>query len=683
MADDINLSDLEEALKKSEYQLQTQILKREAWELRLQEQISDIATGINQKCDQIFDALAAIQRQTSIIFGVKSQSSLSIEQKPKATTILMLDSKDEDRFKEILHSSKLNLAPCFKDFVEDPNSNLKVACMIEMLKKPVVETYFSRGWDIVFDEGKVFDEMSLKEKKSPIKPLKKIYLDEEDSSRKEVDFMTRPVPKPPPWKMVFFVVQLELYSTCKSTGKMNHHKNFLPIFKKSDLRVHLLSILVAPNVAFFKFDSIFRDFLEEKRTSFPSFIGCGMNKSSISDMAMKAWFSEANNLLRVITLLYYVNKMFTLLSIMHLDISDESTIGFASQQHIWVKALEISLEAKFIRDFVLGSETLKSSAIVPPPTVLDYVLKDLFHEVMESEMGSSSVEHKSSRSIKGAPLESLFTEFYLHALWFRNFRIHAIVVLWIEFVWEVLWCWEESQQLPRIPTNGPIDLSNCLINHKLHKLVVCMDKKYREIEGYTVGADESETAKEGLQIPRDIFPSQAVSKKDSGWKNDSNDAGVVAESLMLLKSCKIMHSPITQDPPPISGDMHQEQLKAAETLGGASSFSDQLEKEIMVSYMSTVKVANHDDVFEDVILWQSSRDWENEGNEEIRVSKSSVWPPHGKTLGFDSDFLTELKMVMTMTLDILYKKMVAVWMLDRPQQLQRMSLGDKTLSRGE
>lgn len=29
-----------------------------------------------------------------------------------------------------------------------------------------------------------------------------------------------------------------------------------------------------------------------------------------------------------------------------------------------------------------GSENLKSSAVIPPPTVLDRVLKDLFHERM-------------------------------------------------------------------------------------------------------------------------------------------------------------------------------------------------------------------------------------------------------------------------------------------------------------
>ncbi|KAH6761896.1 Rab3 GTPase-activating protein catalytic protein [Perilla frutescens var. hirtella] len=314
----------------------------------------------------------------------------------------------------------------------------------------------------------------------------------------------------------------------------------------------------------------------------------------------------------------------------HLGISDGSAIGFASQLHLLVKALEMSSEAKFIEDFVSGSETLKSSAVVPPPTVLDRVLKDLFHEVMEAETGSSPAEHKSSRSIKGAPLESLFAQFCLHALWFGNCSIRAIAVLWIEFVREVRWCWEESQQLPRMPANGPIDLSTCLINQKLHMLAVCIDKKYREAEGHTVGADESETTQEDLQIPRDISASHGVSKEGSGRKNDRNDAAGVAESMMLLKSRKIMHAPITQDPPPMTEDMHEERLKAAEALGDSFSFSAQLEKEILASDMSAFKAANPDAVFEDFIRWHSPRDWENDGNEEIGVSKSSVWPPRGK-----------------------------------------------------
>lgn len=34
--------------------------------------------------------------------------------------------------------------------------------------------------------------------------------------------------------------------------------------------------------------------------------------------------------------------------------------------------------------------------------------------------------HKTSRAIKGAPLESLFAQFCLHSLWFGNCNIRGI-----------------------------------------------------------------------------------------------------------------------------------------------------------------------------------------------------------------------------------------------------------------
>lgn len=40
-------------------------------------------------------------------------------------------------------------------------------------------------------------------------------------------------------------------------------------------------------------------------------------------------------------------------------------------------------------------------------------------------------------------------------------------MLWIEFVREVRWCWEELQPLPKMPVDASIDLSTCLINQKL------------------------------------------------------------------------------------------------------------------------------------------------------------------------------------------------------------------------
>ncbi|EPS69554.1 hypothetical protein M569_05211, partial [Genlisea aurea] len=64
--------------------------------------------------------------------------------------------------------------------------------------------------------------------------------------------------------------------------------------------------------------------------------------------------------------------------------ADEKYIGFSSQLRLLIKAFEMSLEAKFMEDFVSvensSAENLNSSAVIPPPTVLDRVLKDMFHE---------------------------------------------------------------------------------------------------------------------------------------------------------------------------------------------------------------------------------------------------------------------------------------------------------------
>lgn len=100
-----------------------------------------------------------------------------------------------------------------------------------------------------------------------------------------------------------------------------------------------------------------------------------------------------------------------------------------------------------------SSDNMKSSTVLPPPTVLDRVLKDLFHDEVKLPDFAKGGQ-KSSRAVKGAPLESLFAQFCLHSLWFGNCNIRAIAMLWIEFVREVRWCWEESQPLPKMPANA-------------------------------------------------------------------------------------------------------------------------------------------------------------------------------------------------------------------------------------
>ncbi|KAK2982727.1 hypothetical protein RJ640_025143 [Escallonia rubra] len=413
------------------------------------------------------------------------------------------------------------------------------------------------------------------------------------------------------------------------------------------------------------------------------------------------------------------------------DDSEGKTICFASQLRLLTNAMRTSLEAQFVEDFVSavdnsGSDRLRSSAVIPPPTVLDRVLKDLFHEglassyfiflpfrlhfavnvclkggAMEQSLcGTEALQrldeevectystegmqldfaeggHKSSRTIKGAPLESLFAQFCLHSLWFGDCNIRAIAVLWIEFVREVRWCWEESQPLPRMQANGVIDLSTCLINQKLHMLAICIDKKRQENQKFQESVETKDNisahAEDGNLFGRDLLhknrggegfdeesdsPSTSDGRLGSGASKSSlrskhqdvvmpadlkpsdrvrrGSAGVVG-SMMLMNSKQYMHAPFTQETPVMTEDMHEERLRAVEAFGDSFSFSAQLERDILSSDMSAFKAANLDASFEDFIRWHSPKDWENDDIGEGGVTGSDAkgrlrkdWPPPGR-----------------------------------------------------
>lgn len=356
-----------------------------------------------------------------------------------------------------------------------------------------------------------------------------------------------------------------------------------------------------------------------------------------------------------------------------------NNVGFASQLSLLVDALDMSFEAQFMEDFVSvekpGMDNLKSSMVVPPPSVVDRLLKELFQDGVKLS-GFRKSEHKNSRFIKGAPLESLFAQFCLSSLWFGNCNIRAIASFWIEFVREVRWCWEESQPLPRMPGSGSIDLSTCLINQKLQMLAICIEKKQQLNEEYhdCIGSeDDHSVSMENDQVvdvswktpdpgehsdkkcnspstptnvtnsvnggptydtkPDDFTPS-SDSKSSNYMRRGS--AGVVGP-MMLLKSHQSLHAPFTQEAPLMTEDMHEERLQAVDAFSDSSSFSAQLEKEILYSDMSAFKAANPEAVFEDFIRWHSPGDWEIDdplksepSSGFASVDSKNDWPPRGR-----------------------------------------------------
>ncbi|KAK9940853.1 hypothetical protein M0R45_017493 [Rubus argutus] len=361
--------------------------------------------------------------------------------------------------------------------------------------------------------------------------------------------------------------------------------------------------------------------------------------------------------------------------------SKGNRIGFASQLCLLVDALNMSFEAQFMEDFVSvenpGSDNLKSSMVIPPPTVIDRVLKELFHEGARLPNFAAG-EHKTSRAIKAAPLESLFAQFCLHCLWFGNCNIRAISVIWIEFVREVRWCWEESQPLPLMPAIGSIDLSTCVINQKLHMLAICIERKRQlneEFQDCVGSMDHSSPSIEDdgldvesedsciMQTPGENFDGKRDSPSTPDDLQDSEqsvsrlgakpeDAAVSADlkssdcirrgsagvtGMMLLKSYQSMHAPFTLEAPLLTEDMHEERLQAVEAFGPSFNCSALLEREILASDMSAFKAANPDAVFEDFIRWHSPGDWESDVTKESGSSNSLAtegskddWPPRGR-----------------------------------------------------
>ncbi|XP_030505393.2 uncharacterized protein LOC115720380 [Cannabis sativa] len=351
------------------------------------------------------------------------------------------------------------------------------------------------------------------------------------------------------------------------------------------------------------------------------------------------------------------------------DGSQGNWVGFSSQLCLLVDALDMSFTAQFMEDFVSvenpGSDNLRSSSVIPPPTVIDRVLKELFPEGGLLPKFTDG-EHKTSRLIKGAPLQSLFAQFCLHSLWFGNCNIRAIAVLWVEFVREVRWCWEELQSLPRMPVEGSIDLSTCLINQKLQMLAICIEKKRELTEDFQdcIGSNDQLSPKANsiagedsstMHTPTENF----YGKRDSSTTtNDLQDIGRklfdepesvvlspdlkpedhlrrgsagVAGSMKLLNSFQSMHVPYTQEAPLMTEDMHEERLQAVEAFSESFDFSAQLEKEILSSDMSAFKAANPDAVFEDFVRWHSPGDWENvEKGESSKSSAEDDWPPRGR-----------------------------------------------------
>eukprot|EP00250_Pteridium_aquilinum_P017952 c23859_g4_i1 orf=95-2845(-) len=321
-------------------------------------------------------------------------------------------------------------------------------------------------------------------------------------------------------------------------------------------------------------------------------------------------------------------------------------VSFASRMRNLLEAFSLSKEAKFMEDFSTGDspvvQKITSSTAVPPQTALDRVLKSLFPEgAVESSLDDDNKRHENGGGIKGAPTGSLFAQFCLQALWFGNCNICAISVLWVDFVREVRWCWEELQPLPRISDEENPNFDTCLVHQKLQLLAACIKRKAEEQRLHSSTSIQNSLINDSGSGESDSDQNIA---REKVMEHGRQGHGPAESSMMLLRAREKMHLPITQEPPIMTEDMLLERERAMVALSDSPSGKmtrARLQSSMLSSDMAAFKAANPCAVFEDFIRWHSPRDWLEEDvfQDSLETLSSSspskdgdnmLWPPRGK-----------------------------------------------------
>ncbi|CAM8989201.1 unnamed protein product [Rhodiola kirilowii] len=133
--------------------------------------------------------------------------------------------------------------------------------------------------------------------------------------------------------------------------------------RKAEALVRYLKKFVAPNVSVLDSDSAVKSFVEEASSSFPIFIGFGLNESTVSEFAIKykkkAWFSVAKDFSEDVMILYDFDKVPALVAI-HPTYDERSVfygpfedtfLGAFVKQNLFPLVMPITYESlKLLRD---------------------------------------------------------------------------------------------------------------------------------------------------------------------------------------------------------------------------------------------------------------------------------------------------------------------------------------------
>ncbi|XP_065051656.1 rab3 GTPase-activating protein catalytic subunit-like [Rhopilema esculentum] len=291
------------------------------------------------------------------------------------------------------------------------------------------------------------------------------------------------------------------------------------------------------------------------------------------------------------------------------------------------------------------------------------------------------------RTMKSAPEKSLVSLLTICLCMVNHSYggVNAFAHLWHEFVLEMRYRYENNIQIPRIALGSP-NLNYCLIHQKLQMLNYCIERKKELYErsskptsttsltslktqsktdpvvestepettlqktSWKVESNESDSDDEFFEAVEEQASKNSNEEEQSQSQNESPSGsfisltksasdvsferiGVSKETEMkLLETDEPLCIPITQEPPPVTEDIIEEQTEIILKLGrseGGSKYLAQMQSGSLFSDVQAFKAANPGCIFEDFVRWYSPNDWiagpeTQQEKEDLAKMKASV-----------------------------------------------------------
>uniref|UniRef100_A0A5F8GGZ1 Rab3 GTPase-activating protein catalytic subunit n=1 Tax=Monodelphis domestica TaxID=13616 RepID=A0A5F8GGZ1_MONDO len=279
---------------------------------------------------------------------------------------------------------------------------------------------------------------------------------------------------------------------------------------------------------------------------------------------------------------------------------------------------------------------------------------DGFTSTGNNNLSSDNEEYNLYNQFKSAPSDSLTYKLAL-CLCMINFYhggVKGVAHLWQEFVLEMRFRWENNFLIPGL-ANGIPDLRCCLLHQKLQMLNCCIERKRARDEGkkssvsdYASSTSAGDSGKAGDASGQDHLKDTDKGKSWDSWSDseeeyfeclsdteelkgngqESGKKGGAKElsnlkpegrlhqhgKLTLLHTGEPLYIPVTQEPAPMTEDLLEEQSEVLAKLGTSAEGAHlraRMQSACLLSDMESFKAAHPGCVLEEIVKWDSPRDY--------------------------------------------------------------------------